>query len=158
MKTGMANFVDSLSVLVVDEAAEVLCFFAKVLNAHGMRTLLASTPEEAISIGKRGYVPIDLVVTDVLIRPDPATPDLVSGHDLVVRLREIRPEVRALFMSASVESEVVRIELMGSGFQTTSRNSDGEGLIESIRAAATAPHVQRMGSAPATATGRSRVS
>lgn len=142
----MADSFDSLAVLVVDESSEILSFFAKILNSSGMRALLAGSPAEALCIAKRGYVPIDLILTDVLLKPDPLAPDLVDGHDLVQSLREIRPEVRALYMSAYIESEVVRIELSGGGFQTTSRSPDARGLIQAIRTAATAPHVQRMGS------------
>jgi CheY-like chemotaxis protein len=150
----MADSIDSLAVLVVDESEEVLSFFAKILNASGMRALLASKAEEALCIAKRGYLPIDLILTDVLLKPDPSKPDLVSGHDLVDSLRAIRPEVRALYMSASVESETVRIELIDCGLQTTSNSPDSNELIEAIRKGATAPHVQRMGSSSAAAAGQ----
>jgi two-component system, cell cycle sensor histidine kinase and response regulator CckA len=136
---------DSLSVLVVDDETEVLSFFARILDANGMRALLARNPGEAIGIAKRGYVPINLVLTDVSLKPDAATPDLRSGSELADRLRELRPEVRVLYMSAWLDSEVIRIELMGPGFQTTSQHSDHRGLIESIRNSATAPLVQRAG-------------
>lgn len=126
---------DSLSVLVVDEAAEVLSFFSKLLDANGIRALLARNAEEAIRIAKLDYIPIDLVVTDVFLKPDAA----VSGPDLVARLREWRPDVRCLYMSAFVDSDVIRIELQERRFGITSRNSDDPGLIESIRAAIAAP-------------------
>ena len=154
----MANSNDSLAVLVVDESEEVLSYFGKILNASGMRALLASNGEEAVCVAKRGYVPIDLILTDVLLRPDTRKPDLVNGHDLVDSLRAIRPEARALYMSASFESDAVRIELVDRGFQTTSNNPDSSGLVEAIRAAATAPHVHRMGSSSAAAGQRYRIS
>jgi DNA-binding NtrC family response regulator len=142
----MAVRVDSLSVLVVDEEPEVLSFFAKILDANGMRALLARNATEAIGIARRGYVPIDLVLTDIALKSEVAKPDLTSGQEMVDRLRELRPEIRALYMSAHLDAEIIRIELMERGFQTTSKSSDDTGLIESIRSAAAAPMVRRMGS------------
>jgi two-component system, cell cycle sensor histidine kinase and response regulator CckA len=130
---------DSLSVLVVDEAAEILSFFSKLLDANGMRALLARNGEEAIRIAKLGYVPIDLVVTDVFLKSDDAAPGFGSGPELVARLREWRPEVRVLYMSAFVDSEMIRIELGERRFGVSSKTSDDPGLIESIRAAIAAP-------------------
>jgi DNA-binding NtrC family response regulator len=145
----MAVFADTLSVLVVDEDPEILSFFARVLDINGMRALLARNQDEAIGIAKRSYVPIDLVLTDVSIKPDAETSDLSSGPLLVERLRELRPEVRALYMSAHLDAEVIRIELMDRGFETTSNSSDTQGLLESIRSAAAAPLVRRVGGTPA---------
>ncbi len=130
---------DSLSVLVIDEATEILSFFSKLLDANGMRALLARNGEEAIRIAKLGYVPIDLVLTDVFLKPDDAAPGFGSGPELVARLREWRPDVRVLYMSAFVDSEVIRIELQERRFGVTSKTSDDPGLIEAIRAAIAAP-------------------
>jgi two-component system cell cycle sensor histidine kinase/response regulator CckA len=127
-----------LSVLVINEDAEILSFFARILDSNGIRALLARNAGEAVGIAKRGYVPIDLVLTDVAQRPDAAG-----------RLRQLRPEVRVLYMSAYIDSDVIRIELMDRGFHTASKNSDDRGLIESIRAAATGLQNQLISSASA---------
>jgi len=137
---------DSLSVLVVDEEPDILSFFARILDTNGMRALLARSADEAIGIVKRGYVPIDLVLTDVSLKRNAAAADFSAGPQLVDRLREFRPELRGLYMSAHLDSEVIRIELMDCKLQTMSKNPDDEGLIESIRTAATAPLTRRMGS------------
>jgi CheY-like chemotaxis protein len=136
----------SLSVLVVDEDAEILSFFARILGSNGIRALLARNAGEAVGIAKRGYVPIDLVLTDVVLKPDAAAPEGGSGSELVDQLRQLRPELRALYMSAFVDSEVIRIELVDRGFHTTSKSSDDGGLIESIRTAAARPLVHTAGS------------
>ena len=141
----MSVCADSLSVLIVDEDPEILCFFARILDSNGMRALLAHNEDEAIGIAKRSYVPIDLVLTDVSLKPSGGTLDPSSGHLLVERLRELRPEVRSLYMSAYVDSEVIRIKFMDRGFETTSKSSDDQGLLDSIRSAAAAPRVRRMG-------------
>jgi CheY-like chemotaxis protein len=142
----MATDRTSLSVLVIDEDADILSFFARILHSNGIRALVARNAGEAIGIAKRGYVPIDLVLTDVALKPDAAAPDLDSGAELVDRLRELRPEVRALYMSAYVDSGVIRIELVDRGFYTLSKNADDRGLIESIRNEVARPLVQTAGS------------
>lgn len=135
---------DGLSVLVVDEEPGVLSFFARILDANGMRALLARNAKEAVAIAERGYVPVDVVLTDVNIRPDAQSYEYMSGPDLVDRIRELRPEARALYMSATLDSEVIRIELKDRTFETTSASPDDQGLIESIRAAAIRPLAHRM--------------
>jgi DNA-binding NtrC family response regulator len=142
----MAVAADCLSVLVVDEEPDILSFFARLLDANHMRALLARNAAEAIGIAKRGYVPIDVVVTDVALRPESSGPEVTGGHDLFDRIRELRPDSRALFMSAHVDGGVIRIELMDGGFETNSKNADDQGLIDSIRRAATRPMVRRAGS------------
>jgi len=136
-----------LSVMVVDEDAEILSFFARILDSNGIRALLARNAGEAIGIAKRGYIPIDLILTDLVLQSDAAAPDLGSGRELVDRLRQLRPEVRALYMCAYIDSGVIRIELVDRGFHTTSRSSDNGGLIESIRTAAATPPIRDGGQA-----------
>jgi len=144
----MAIHANSVSVLVVNGDPEILSFFAGFLDLNGMRALLARSHDEAIGIAKRSYVPIDLVLTDFLPEPDAASPGVGSGPELVDRLRELRPEIRALYISAYFDSEGIRIKLMDRGFETTSKSLDNRGLLESIRSAATAPRVYRMGGLP----------
>lgn len=137
----MPKDADALSVLVIDEETEVLCFLAGILNANGMRALLAHNADEAIGIANRGYVPIDLVLTDVVLKPDD------SGLELVSELRRLRPGIRALYMSARLDSEVIRIALM-DGDSPIWKRSDDPGLIEAIRTAASAPLTQAAGYGP----------
>jgi DNA-binding NtrC family response regulator len=136
---------DSLSVLVVDEDPDILAFFARILSINGIRALLARTPDEAMGIAKRGYVPIDLVMTDVALRSSPGNGEFASGRDLVEDLRRTRPEIKSLFMSSYLDSGVIRVRLMDRDFETTSKNPDHEGLIESIRRATRAPRVHFAG-------------
>ena len=131
----MAPDNDYLSVLVINEVAEILSFFARMLDSNGIRALLARNADEAVGIAKRGYVPIDLVLMDA-----------AAGSDDVQRLRLLRPGVRVLYMSAYLDSGVIRIEL-DRGFHTTSKAADHEGLIDSIRAAAARPLVHMAGTA-----------
>jgi CheY-like chemotaxis protein len=134
---------DSLSVLVIEPEYTVLIFLAKLLDINGMRALLARSIEEAVGIAERGYVPIDLVLTDLLLPVETGLP--LSGQEAVARLRALRPDVQALYMSAQVDADVIRIELTHPDHDAPMRDLDDTGLIDSIRKAAHAPRVRRLG-------------
>ena len=136
---------DPLSVLVVDEDAAIRGFLARILDANGIRPLLARNAEEALSIAERSYVPINLILTDVAVRE--AANDSVSesdGAQLAARLRQIRPDARVLYMSAYTDANVIRIQLMN---QQGSRPDGvaGNDLIASIRSEAIASMVAHAG-------------
>jgi len=126
----------SLSVLVIDENPDVLAFLARFLDANGMRALLARNAAEALDVAARGYVPIDLVIANVLLPPDPAAPARGDAPDLVDRLRRLRPHLHALYMSARLDSGVIRIELLERNLQHLARMPDESSFLDAIRNAA----------------------
>ena len=117
---------NSSAVLIVDEQPEILVLLSGMLENKGFRTLLARTASEALEIARRDYLQIDLMVCNTRI-------DNMMTPDLLTALREIRPGLRAVWMSAFVEGGMVRMSLAaGSG------GSDRD-LIAAIRAALRAP-------------------
>jgi CheY-like chemotaxis protein len=98
-----------------------------------------------VGIAQRGYVPIDLVLTDVQLSDSFQTQ--ISGTEIVDRVRELRPDVRALYMSAHIDGGVIRVGVMNQGYDTPLSNLDDQGLLESIRKTAMAPMVRGSGSA-----------
>jgi CheY-like chemotaxis protein len=138
---------DPLSVLVVDEDPAILEFIARMLDSNGMRALLAHSAQEAIEIAQRGYVPINLVLTDVVVKEshkDAGALEL-TGAELVNRLREIRPDLRAMYMSAFVDSGIIRIRLMKRHGMEPGEKFAESNFIASIGAEATAPLAFRNG-------------
>jgi ActR/RegA family two-component response regulator len=130
---------DPLSVLVVDEDASILAFLARLLDANGIRALLARSAQEALAIAQRRYVPINLILTDVTVRE--AVDDPVSesaGAQLVSRLLEIRPDARVLYMSAFTDAGVIRIQLMNGQQGSQPDSAAGNDLIAAIRGEAVA--------------------
>ncbi len=135
---------DPLSVLVVDEDVSVLAFLARLLDANGIRALLARSAEEALSIAQRTYVPINLILTDVTVRE--AVADSVSesaGAQVASRLRQIRPDARVLYMSAYTDAGMIRIQMMNQQQEsqtdlTLGTKTLGNNLIASLRAEAVA--------------------
>jgi DNA-binding NtrC family response regulator len=114
------------AVLIVDQQPEILLLLSGVLENNGFRTLLARTASEALEITRRLYLPIDLILCNTRI-------DNMMVSDLLTALREVRPGLRAVWMSAFVDGGIVRISLAaGSG------GLDRD-LIAAIRAALRAP-------------------
>jgi len=126
-----------ISVLVVDEEPSVLVFIARVLDANGMRALLARNGSEAVGIAERPYIPIDLILTNAVVLE-------LREPELLERLHRIRPGVRDLRMAACVDRGVVRIQLIAGGAGTQTAACD-DGLVESIRTSASTPLVRRAG-------------
>jgi DNA-binding response OmpR family regulator len=101
----MSHSKKSFSVLVVEDDPGILIFIGRLLDRDGMRALLARTVEEAIGIAGRTYIPIDLILSN-------ATLHGLSGEEAVERLREVRPGVPAVYMSAQTDEGVIRIDVM----------------------------------------------
>ena len=139
---------DPLSVLVVEEEPAILGFLASLLDSNGIRALLARSVREAMEIARRGYVPIDLVLTDIVVKESfDSDVSEVPGAEVLNRLRQIRPDVRVLYMSAYMDGSMIRIQPMGRRGVEDGKLPQ-ESLIESIRAAASTPLTFGSGGAP----------
>jgi DNA-binding NtrC family response regulator len=111
---------------IVDQQPEILVLLSGILQNNGFRTLLARTASEALEIARRQYLPIDLILCSTRINH-------IMVPDLLTALQEIRPGLRAVWMSALVDGGIVRISIeAGSG------RLDRD-LIAAIRAALRAP-------------------
>jgi DNA-binding NtrC family response regulator len=117
---------NSCAVLIVDQEPEILVLLSGMLENNGFRTLLARTSSEALEIARRDYLQIDLMLCNTRI-------DNLMVPDLLTALREIRPGLRAVRMSAFVEGGMIRISVAAE-----SGGSDRD-LIAAIRAALRAP-------------------
>jgi two-component system cell cycle sensor histidine kinase/response regulator CckA len=93
------------TVLVVEDEPQVRRMAARALAEAGHRVLEAGDGREAISVLARAGQGIDLVLTDV------AMPGM-SGRELADRLRQVRPDVRVIFMSGYADDEIVRRGLL----------------------------------------------
>lgn len=133
----LTSAANRISVLVVDEEPSILVSIARVLDANGMRALLARNGSEAVEIAERNFVPIDVILANAAVLE-------LHEPELLDRLRQIRPGVPDLCMAACVDRGVVRIQLMvrGPGVQSTVCD---DGFAESIRKWASAPLVRRAG-------------
>ena len=88
-------------VLVVEDEPQILRLATRALRAQGYEVLSAEGPQEAMRLAADAAVPIDLLLTDVMM-------PVMTGPDLAERMREARPALRVLFMSGFSADLVAR--------------------------------------------------
>jgi CheY-like chemotaxis protein len=88
-------------VLVVDDEAGVREVAARMLERQGFTALAAADGQEAIRIFKEHASDITTVLLDVTM------PDM-SGQEVFVEMRKIRPDIRVILVSGYNEEDAVR--------------------------------------------------
>jgi DNA-binding response OmpR family regulator len=115
------------SILVVDEDPEVLTLLTLLFEQEGVRVLRSRTRSEAFEVLSRNYVPVDLVVANMLIdRP---------GSDFSREVARVRPGVSVLLMSSLVDEEVIRVEVMKRCGLEENWIPDDRGVLEAVMSA-----------------------
>jgi CheY-like chemotaxis protein len=80
------------TVLVADDEAIVVNVVTVVLRKAGFRVLAATGGKQALELVRASEEPVSLAILDMDM-PE------INGPQLFIRLREIYPQMRALFMS-----------------------------------------------------------
>ena len=117
---------DKKTILVIDDHPSVLIVLKAMLEGGLCNVLLANDAESALRLAQKSDLAIDLILTDITM-PDS------SGRDLADRILAVRPGVKVLFMSAFVDSEVVRIKLLERVAGLPPEPFTKDGLVECIR-------------------------
>ena len=91
--------VEEKVVLVVEDQREVRELVTSMLQELGAEVLVADGPAQALHLAKKRKEPIHLLLTDVVM------PDM-NGRVLAGRIRQLRPEIRVLYMSAWLGDEL----------------------------------------------------
>jgi two-component system cell cycle sensor histidine kinase/response regulator CckA len=84
------------TILLVEDEEAVRSFAARALRMRGYNVLEASGGEEALEIVQSGRSEIHLLITDVVM------PNM-DGPTLVRHVKELKPELRVIFMSGYAE-------------------------------------------------------
>jgi two-component system cell cycle sensor histidine kinase/response regulator CckA len=117
----------SETVLLVEDDPGLRELVAELLETNGYRVIAAETPAQAISIaGDRQHAVIDLLLTDVVM------PGL-NGRELALRVRELRPALRVLFMSGYTADVIARTSVSDAGVAFISKPFKEETLTRKIR-------------------------
>ena len=87
------------TVLVVEDDASLRAVIARILTSLGYEVLVAADGEEAQRIARACERPVHVVLADLLMPG-------YDGRTAVRRLRELRPELKAMYMSGYAEPEV----------------------------------------------------
>ena len=86
------------TLLVVEDQPEICEVVTMMLRGFGFHALAATTPSEAIRIASDPATRIDLLITDDFM------PEM-RGPELADQIRKMRPGIRVLFMTGSIENQ-----------------------------------------------------
>ena len=100
------------TILIVDDEENVLKMLAQALELEGYDTLTASSGEEALQLCASKTV--DLVLLDILM------PGGINGVETLTQLRQIKPQLNVVMMSAQkeIETAVKTMELGAKRYLT----------------------------------------
>ena len=114
------------TILVVEDDEGVRAFVRTVLERHGYRVLAARGPEQAIELAAGHDGPIDLLITDVVMPGG-------SGPDLAHRIRELKPDLKVLFVSGYTENTIVHRGVLDPGVSFLAKPFSPEELAARVR-------------------------
>jgi PAS domain S-box-containing protein len=114
------------TVLVVEDEPVVRGVILEMLAEQGYRTLEASDGPSGLKI-LRGRDPIDLLVTDVGLPG-------INGRQLADQAREIRPELKVLFITGYAESVANSEGFLQPGMEMITKPFDLDHFAQRIRA------------------------
>jgi len=99
---------EGTTVLLVEDDEIMLSLTRKLLEQNGYRVLDAKDGKSALALVQSHVGPIDLVLTDVVIRG-------MSGPDLATKLTAVRPTTKVVFMSGYTGELIAQHEDVNQG-------------------------------------------
>jgi len=114
------------TVLLVEDEAALRRYLRDLLEGAGYVVLDAADAVEALEIGRRRTLPVDLLLTDIVM------PGL-SGGDLAERFRKAHPETTVLFMSGYAEDAIIRRVVAARGAVFLQKPFTPNGLLTRVR-------------------------
>ncbi|HXK12591.1 MAG TPA: response regulator, partial [Vicinamibacteria bacterium] len=115
------------TVLLVEDETALGTITTEMLEMSGFRVLSASSGFTALAMVRAGAA-VDLLLTD-MVMPG------MSGRDLADHVRQLRPDLRVLFMSGYSDEVVGRHGALGPGEQLLQKPFNMSQLLASVRAA-----------------------
>jgi len=116
------------TVLLVEDDAGVRATAGRALTAAGYRVLTAINGAAALRTCEESTMPIDLVVTDIVMPH-------MSGPEFVRRLAMRSAATRVLFMSGYTEVAALRQSFLGPGDRFLEKPFTPQTLATAVRAA-----------------------
>jgi two-component system, cell cycle sensor histidine kinase and response regulator CckA len=114
------------TVLVLEDEAQVRRVVVAMLQRGGYRVIEASRAEEALEAAKDPTRTIDVLLTDIVMPG-------MSGPEVVKRIREIRPDLKAICMSGYTDETVVRHGILESGIAFLQKPITPDSLRQKVR-------------------------
>jgi hypothetical protein len=115
------------TILVVDDEDALREVTRRILTRSGYTVLTASSGVQAIEIASSYEAPIDLLLTDVIM-------PTMQGPTVASRVRELRADIRVLFMSGHAHPVLEAESVLGTDFLLVEKPFDRAMLLESVQA------------------------
>jgi CheY-like chemotaxis protein len=116
------------TILVADDAADVLDLARDILEAEGYTVLTASDGEEALRMAERHPGPIHALLADVVMPK-------VNGPELADQLKLARRETKVVFMSGYTTEAIGQYGIMHAGTPFVGKPFTAALLTQKIRGA-----------------------
>lgn len=129
------------TILLVEDEQKVLDLEQEILEGFGYRVFSASSPQAAMAIAQGSEVPIDLLITDVVMPQ-------MNGQQLAERLRLHLPELRVLFLSGYTANVIAHHGVLHDGVMFLGKPFSKEQLGRKVRETLSNPSDGQTSSAP----------
>ena len=116
------------TILVADDAPDVLDLARDILEAEGYTVLTAEDGEEALRVAERHPGPIHGLLADVVMPK-------VNGPELAERLKLARPETKVVFMSGYTTEAIGQYGIMHAGAPFVGKPFTASLLSQKVREA-----------------------
>ncbi len=120
------------TVLLVEDEDSVRRLLQYVLNKRGYKVLEAASGEDALEVFEKHGAGIDLVLTDIVMPK-------MSGREMADRLRQVRPELKVVYMSGYTDDVLVRTGALGPGMSFLQKPLRPDTLAAKVREALDSP-------------------
>ena len=114
------------TVLVVEDEAPVLLSTVRILSSNRYTVLAESVPAHALALLANTDRHIDVLLTDIVM-------PLMSGIELAKRARELRPELKVLYMSGYSSEMISRQGRLNAGSCLLLKPFSRADLLQGIR-------------------------
>jgi two-component system cell cycle sensor histidine kinase/response regulator CckA len=125
-KAASPLFQGTETILVVEDAVDILDLMVRTLRTHGYQVLSAKNGVEALQASRKHDGPIHLLLTD-LVMPR------MGGMELVEELQAQRPETQVLYMSGYADRPLVRELLSDPDTVLLAKPFTGDDLATTVR-------------------------
>jgi PAS domain S-box-containing protein len=114
------------TILIAEDAPGVRGVVHEVLKRQGYTVLASPDGKSALALAAGHSGPIHLLITDVIM------PEM-SGRQLADRMREIRPDVKVLFVSGYTDDAIVRHGILEPGIAFLQKPFSPTALARKVR-------------------------
>jgi two-component system cell cycle sensor histidine kinase/response regulator CckA len=114
------------TILLCEDEEDIRKLIFRVLVKQGYSVLEAGTPDRAIEIARQHTDTVHLLLTDVVM-------PRMSGFDLAEAVREIRPDVKVLYMSGYTDKQVANAWVLDANTPFIQKPFTGADLSQKLR-------------------------